>query len=159
MSSYPSCLHDGWFLVEFYISHPAGTQYYAINTTFWLQYHTLSELQSPLCTTDAHLIRPSDSLEDYTTRHKLLQCCKWVNLTHQDTFIHGPFEFITVNGRRTQDCISQPDWDFRKAHCDIFHFRVLMCHHILFMSSMEHMTWFDRNWISFLRYYIGSKKI
>ncbi len=56
MSLYPSCLQDGCFLVEFYISHPADSQYKAINTHFWLQYHTLSELQSPLSMTDTHLI-------------------------------------------------------------------------------------------------------
>ncbi len=36
-------------------------------------------------------------------------------------FIHGPFEFATVNGRKTQDHISQPDWDILKAYCDMFH--------------------------------------
>jgi hypothetical protein len=121
MSSYPSCLQDSRFLVEFYISHPADLRYNAINTCFWLQYHTLSELQSPLSTTDTHLIRPSDSSEDYATRHKLLPFQKWVHLTHHDLFIHGPFEFASVKGRKTRDCISQPDWDVLKAHCDMFH--------------------------------------
>ena len=121
MSSYPSCLQDGRFLVEFYISHPADSRYNAINTRFWLQYHTISELQSPLSTTETHLIRPSDSSEDYATRHKLLPFRKWVNLTHHDTFIHGPFDFATVNGRKTRDRISQPDWDVLKTHCNMFH--------------------------------------
>jgi hypothetical protein len=121
MSSYPSCLQDGRFLVEFYISHPADSRYNAINTRFWLQYHTLGELQSPLSTTDTHLIQPSDSLEDYANRHKLLPFRKWVNLTHHDTFIHGPFDFATANGRKTRDRISQPDWDVLKTHCNMFH--------------------------------------
>jgi hypothetical protein len=93
MSSYPSCLQDGHFLVEFYISHPANLRYNAINTLFWLQYHTLSELHSQFL---RRTHRPSDSSEDYANRHKLLPFCKWVNLTHQDTFIHGPFDFATV---------------------------------------------------------------
>jgi len=70
---------------------------------------------------DTHLIRPSDSSEDYATRHKLLPFCKWVNLTHHDTFIYGPFDFATVNGRKTQDRISQPDWDVLKTHCNMLH--------------------------------------
>ncbi len=70
---------------------------------------------------DTHLIQPFYSSEDYATRHKLLPFCKWVNLTHQDMFIHGPFEFASVNGQKTQECISQPDWDVLKAHCDMFH--------------------------------------
>jgi hypothetical protein len=121
MSLYPSCLQDGRFLVEFYISHPADLQYNAVNTCFWLQYHLVAELKSPPSTTDIHLIRPSDSSEDYAIRHKLLPFCKWVNLTHQDTFIHGPFEFAMVNHQKTCDRISQHDWDILKAHCKMFH--------------------------------------
>jgi len=102
MSSYPSCLQDGHFLVEFYISHHSDSWYNTINTCFWLQYQTVSELQSPLSKMDTHLIQPSDSSEVYANRHKLLPFRKWVNLTHQDTFIHGPFDFATVNGWKTQ---------------------------------------------------------
>jgi hypothetical protein len=36
-------------------------------------------------------------------------------------FIHGPFEFASVNGQKTWYRISQPDWDVLKAHCDMFH--------------------------------------
>jgi len=141
MSSYPSCLQDGRFLVEFYISHPADSWYNTINTCFWLQYHTLGELQSPLSTTDTYLIRPSDSSEDYATRHKLLPFRKWVNLTHHDTFIHGPFDFATVNGRKTE--IVSPNQIGMCSKpiviCSTTHFCALMCHHILFMSTAEHM--------------------
>ncbi len=85
----------------------------------------LSELQSPLSMTDTHL-QPSDSSEDYATRHKLLPFWKWVNLTHHDMFIHGPFEFASVNGQKTWYCISQPDWDVLKAYCDMF-YNPLLC--------------------------------
>jgi hypothetical protein len=70
---------------------------------------------------DTHLIRPSNSLEDYTIQHKLLPFCKWGNLTHQDTFIHGPFELATVHHQKTCNCISQHDWDILKAICNMFH--------------------------------------
>ncbi len=60
---------------------------------------------------DTHLIRLSDSLDDYATRHKLLPFQKWLDLTHQDMFIHGPFDFASVNGHKTWDRISQSDWD------------------------------------------------
>jgi hypothetical protein len=72
MSQYPSCLQDGCFLVEFYICHPSDSCYNAVNQCFWLQYHTISKLQSPLSSTDTHLIFPSDSSDDYATHHKLL---------------------------------------------------------------------------------------
>jgi hypothetical protein len=108
-------------LVEFFICHPSNSRYNAVNQRFWLQYHTISKLQSPLSSTDTHLIRPSDSSDDYATLHKLLPFQKWLNLTHQDTFIHSPFDFASVNGHKTQDHISQSDWDVLKIHCNMFH--------------------------------------
>jgi hypothetical protein len=121
MSLYPSCLQNGRFLVEFYTCHPSDSWFNAINQRFWLQYHTDSELQSPLPTTETHLDRSSDTSVDYANCHKLSAFQKWVNLTHQDTFIHGPFDFSSVNGRKTQDCVSQTDWDVLKSHCHMFH--------------------------------------
>jgi hypothetical protein len=101
MSSHPSCLQDGHFLVEFYICHPADSRYNAINQRFWLHYHTISNLTSPLSLTDTHLVCPSESLDEYAAWYKLLPFCKWLNLTHQDTFIHGPFNFAIINGHKT----------------------------------------------------------
>jgi hypothetical protein len=68
-----------------------------------------------------HLICPSATLVDYATHHKLSAFQKWMNLTHHDTFIHGPFEFSSVNGRKTQDPVSQTDWNVLKSHCNMFH--------------------------------------
>ncbi len=36
-------------------------------------------------------------------------------------FIHGPVKYASVNGRKTQDRISQSDWDVLKVHCDMLH--------------------------------------
>ncbi len=121
MSWYPSCLQDGHFLVEFYICHPFNSHYNAVNQCFWLQYHTISKLQSLLSSRDTHLICPSDSSDDYAVHHKFLPFWKWLNLTHQDMFIHSPFDSASINGCKTQDCISQSDWDILKAHCNMFH--------------------------------------
>ncbi len=121
MFSYPSCLQDGHCLVEFYICHPADSRYNVINQRFWFQYHTISNLQSPLSLTDTHLVCPSESSDNYAAWHKLLPFSKWLNLTHKDTFIHGPFNFTIINGHKTWDRTSQPDWDILKAHCDMFH--------------------------------------
>ncbi len=81
---------------------------------------THSELQSPLSTIDTHLIWPSDILEDYANHHKLCPFWKWLNLTHHNTFIHGPFVFATINGRNMQDHVSQANWDMLKTHLDMF---------------------------------------
>ncbi len=121
ISWYPSCLQDGRFLVEFYICHLSDSHYHSVNQRFWLHYHTISKLQSLLSSMDTHLTCPSDSSDDYATCHKLLPFQKWLNLTHQDTFIHGPFDFASVNGCKTWDRISQSDWDILKTHCNMFH--------------------------------------
>jgi hypothetical protein len=112
----------GWsFLLEFFICHPSNLCINAINQRYWLQHHTLSKLQSPLSSMDTHLIRPSDTLVDYTQRHKLCPFWKWLKLTHLDTFIHGPFKFPFVNGQKTQDRVSQANWDVLKSHLNMFH--------------------------------------
>jgi hypothetical protein len=121
MSAYPSCLQDGRFFLEFYICHPSDSRIGAIKQHFWLQYHTLSKLQNPLSLTDTHLIWPSAMSEDYVTCHQLCPFWKWLNLTHLDTFIHGPFKFATVHGWKTQDRVSQANWDALKAHLDMSH--------------------------------------
>jgi hypothetical protein len=97
------------FWLNFYNCDPSNSCYNAVNQHFWLQYHTISKLQSPLSSTDTHLIRLSDSSDDYTTCHKILPFQKWLNLTHQDTFIHSPFDFASINGCKTRDHISQAD--------------------------------------------------
>ncbi len=85
-----------------------------------------------------HLVCLYESSNDYATQQKLLPFCKWLNLTHQDTFIHGPFDFSTANGHKTWCHISQPDWDILKAYCDMFH------------NPLRHkIRLFANNWESF----------
>jgi hypothetical protein len=96
ISLYPLCMQDGRFLFKFYICHPSDWHYNAINQRYWLQYHDLSDIQSPHPASETNLIRPSDSSASYATRHKLVPFCKWLNISHLDTFIHGPFEFASI---------------------------------------------------------------
>jgi hypothetical protein len=60
---------------------------------------------------NAHLITPSNTSKDRAKRHLLVQNHGWANLTHSDTYIHGPFEFAIAQGRKTHDKIGQKDWD------------------------------------------------
>jgi hypothetical protein len=60
---------------------------------------------------DAHLITPSNTSKDQGKQHLLVPNQAWANLTHSDTYIHGPFEFAIVRGRKTRDRIGQKDWD------------------------------------------------
>ena len=120
MALYPSCTQDGRFLFEIYLSHPSDWRYNAINQRFWLQYHHIEDIKAPSPGADTHLIRPSPSSSQYAEQHKLQPLRKWINITHHDTFIHGPFEFAIINGRKSRDRINAPDWQILRLHHDMF---------------------------------------
>ena len=117
VSIYLSCTLDGRFLFEFYICHPANWRYNAVNQCYWIQFHGCEDILHPSLTTDTHLVRPSDTSDDYAKRHNLLPFWKWLNITHTDTYIHGPFEFAT---RKSRDRICQGDWDVLRQHTTMF---------------------------------------
>ncbi len=118
VSLYPPCLQDGRFLVEFYMAHPADARYNAINQRYWLQY---CDHNSPTFgMMDAHLITPSDTSAERASHHHLVTVRNWVNLTHGDTYIHGPFDFAIVRGRKTCDRIGQDSWDVLASKSTMF---------------------------------------
>ena len=122
MQIHPACLQDGSFYVDFYILHPADVRFNAVNQRYWLHYHTHGEKEaSPSTLENAHLIRPSDTSNDYARRHHLVPYRRLINLTHHDTFIHGPFNFASVKGRKTRDRVSQSDWDSLALRSSMFH--------------------------------------
>jgi hypothetical protein len=120
MPLYPSCMLDGRFLFEFYICHPSDWHYNAVNQRYWVQYHGQNDIMCPDLSLETHLICPSDTSVDYALCHNLLPFRKWLNITHSDTFIHGPFEFATVRGQKTRDHLSQDDWNFLLWHVSMF---------------------------------------
>jgi hypothetical protein len=107
----PSCLQDGRFLMEFYTLHHADVWFNASNQQYWLQYHSIGNITTPTSSTTTHLIRPSDTSEEHAARHRLVPFCRWINLLHSGTLLHGPFEFASVNGRKTRDQVSPANWD------------------------------------------------
>jgi hypothetical protein len=120
MSIYPSCTLDCWFLFKFYICHPADWQYNAVNQRYWIQFHGREDITHPSLSTETHLVQPSDTSDDYAQRHNLLSFRKWLNITHLDTYIHGPFEFATICDRKMHDRISQDDWDVIWKYSSMF---------------------------------------
>ena len=118
ISLYPSALQDGRFLVEFYVAHPQDMRCNAINQRYWLQYCVPNGISDGRI--DAHLITPSDTSEDRAAKHNLHPVRRWVNLTHADTYIHGPFDFATVRGRKTRDRVDQGCWDALAAKSSMF---------------------------------------
>jgi hypothetical protein len=107
----PSCLQDGRFLLEFFTLHYNDVRFNGKNQRNWLQYHSIGDIAMPTSSTTTHLIRLSDSLEALAAKNHLVPFRRLLNLTHSDTYLHGPFEFASVNGRKTQDHIAKPDWD------------------------------------------------
>jgi hypothetical protein len=61
-------------------------------------------------------------------KQKLVPFCCWLNHTHLDTYLHGPFNFATVNGWNTCNRIAQHDWD------------ILSCQGVQFQNLLP---WFD----------------
>jgi hypothetical protein len=116
MSLYPSCTLDGRFLFEFYICHPADWRHNAVNQRYWLQLHSVDDLCFPRLASDTHLVCPCDTSDSYATCHKLMPFRKWLNICHLNTYIHGPFNFDSIQGRKTYDRIAQVDWDALSRH-------------------------------------------
>ena len=100
VSIYPLCTLDGWFLFEFYICHPADWRHNAVNQRYWIQFHGHEDIHHPTLSSKTHLIRPSDKSDEFALHHNLLPFRKWLNITHLDTYIHGPFEVATVCPKR-----------------------------------------------------------
>jgi hypothetical protein len=109
-SSYPSCLKDGKYIVDFYTSHPSDSCMNAMNQRFWLCYHSQEDLMGPCSSCDTHLIRPTNTSKAYALHHHLFSFCQYVNLTHSNTYIHGPFNFATFGGHKSHDRVSGNDW-------------------------------------------------
>jgi hypothetical protein len=116
----PSCLQDGQFIVEFYTLHHEDVRFNASNKQFWLQCHNSGNITTPTSSMATHLIQPSDTLEAYATRLSLVPFHRWVNLTHSDTYIHGPFNFAAAHGQQTRDLISKASWDAISSHTSMF---------------------------------------
>lgn len=110
-SLHSSCLQDGKFLMEFYTCHPNDSRYCAINQRHWLHYQPVDYVNDASVTSATHLVKPSDTSEAYAQRHHLVVTSMWLNINDPDVFIHGPFNFATINGRKSRDRIEQFDWD------------------------------------------------
>lgn len=121
ISLHPACLQDGRFLVEFYVRHADDLRYNSINQRYWLQYHKAEDLRAPLDSTHTHLVRPSDTSPTFALRNNLQTLRQWVHLTHEDVYLHGPFDFATVNGRKTRDRVSIDDWKILLSLRDSYH--------------------------------------
>ena len=61
---------------------------------------------------DCHVVHPSPTSESYANHNNLVPFRQWINLSHESTYIHGPFDFASINGRKTRDRISNDNWEY-----------------------------------------------
>ena len=110
ISANPDAITDGKFLVEYLIQHPDNAQFSAPNQRFWTEYH---KTQGRFVVNhDYHLIKPIAESPAYRQQKNIVAYSQWIHIHHETTFIHGPFNFATINGRKTRDRISKDDWQF-----------------------------------------------
>ena len=110
MSLHPTALTDGKFIVNNLIQHPADSKHDIRLQRYWPYYHD-KNTQAEDYTSNIQLIRPAPESAEYAKKHNLQKVRTWVHLNHPSTFIHGPFEFSVLNGRKTSDRISEKDWN------------------------------------------------
>jgi hypothetical protein len=109
MQLHPSCLQDGKFLVNFLIQHRHDDSVNLPDKRFWLEYHAAASAKT--LSSRYHLLTPSTVNPQIALNRNLVPYREWIQLRHDDRLIHGPFDFSTLNGRKTRDRISTTDWD------------------------------------------------
>jgi hypothetical protein len=104
----PTTLATGRVLVTFYIAHPSDAAFNAPNQRFWKQYHF--DDNNLVLSHRYHLVRPNKNEHEYCRRKNLKPYQEWINLHDKDTFLLGPFNFASINNRKTNDRISATIW-------------------------------------------------
>jgi hypothetical protein len=108
ISMNPDAITDGKFLVEYLIQHPDDAQFSAPNQRFWTEYHKTKGRF--VVNHNYHLIKPISESPAYREQKNIVAYSQWTHIHHENTYIHGPFDFASINGRKTRDRISQHDW-------------------------------------------------
>ena len=76
-----------------------------------MEYPTGATLYQPDHTTSYYLVKQTSESKRYAYSKGLYPYLQWVYLHHDETFIHGPFNFvITPNGRQLRDRVEHNDW-------------------------------------------------
>jgi hypothetical protein len=109
MRQYPNCLQDGKFIMNFLIRHPKDNTLPIHHARFWIEYHKI--LSPKRLHTQFHIIQPSDISHKLASKQNLTPYREWVNLKDESIIIHGPFNFSTINNRKTRDRINTRDWE------------------------------------------------
>jgi hypothetical protein len=75
---------------------------------FWKEHHAPNAYK-PL-STKCFLLQPSEFPPPLAEQRSLVPYREWINLHDSTIYIHGPFNFATLNNRKTRDRISETEW-------------------------------------------------
>ncbi len=142
MASYSSCLVDGRYLVDFYISHPSDYRYNAINQCFWLQYHSQDDIlanstsANTLCFALLTHLKPTLMV---TNSDSSLFANMSTSLIWTHSFTVRSTSLLSTNERVVTESVKSNGISSNFIAISITtQFRVLMCRPIPFMSMPAH---------------------
>ena len=115
MEMNPQALTNGKFLVNFLVRHPNDRSYRATQQRYWPSYHD-RHIPMEEHSSSIKFIRPAPEAAAFAKHNNLVQARAWIQLNDPSVFIHGPFEFAIVNGRKSIDKIAEKDWKVLKSN-------------------------------------------
>jgi hypothetical protein len=108
LQQHPQYLQDGRFLAEFYIEHHRDKKLDICNRRYWLEYHKSNSHKT--LSVEYHILQPSQYSEAMAASKLLVPYREWISIDDPDQAIHGPFDFATLNNRKTRDRVSEKHW-------------------------------------------------
>jgi hypothetical protein len=108
LQQHPTCLQDGRFLVDFFIEHHRDKNLDICTRRYWTEYHKTNSHKS--LSLDYHILQPSQYSENTAKSMGLTPYREWVQLDDPSINLHGPFNFATLNNRKTRDRVAKADW-------------------------------------------------
>jgi hypothetical protein len=109
----PACLQNGRFLVDFHIEHHQDGALDIRDRPFWLEYHR-SNIHKTI-STRYHILQPSQFSARTAMNKDLVPYREWLNLSDPTVSLLGPFDFATINNRKTRDRVTGPQWSQLQA--------------------------------------------
>jgi hypothetical protein len=100
----------------------------------------------PCLSCDTHLIKLSNTSKAYASRHKLFPFQQYVNLTHSDNYMHGPFDVVTFHGCKSCNPVDSADWTILQSHTEMFHDFILLVEvatYSVHIDTCTHTTTFN----------------
>jgi hypothetical protein len=105
--------------MEFFIEHHRDKNLDICNRRYWLEYHKTNSYKS--LSVDYHIVQPSQYSEATATSMSLVPYRQWMQVNDPSVALHGPFNFATLNHRKTRDRVAAKDWLVLAEHKGSYH--------------------------------------